>query len=67
MGADQGQVFDGTREEAGGFVADIAVTGAVKAVAPNAVILVEFVGQGVEISLSGHALVEGGIEDHDLG
>ena len=44
----------------------VAVRGAVKAIAADALLLVEFVGQRVEIGTLGQGLVKGGVEDHYL-
>gem|GEM_PF-6031343 len=46
---------------------DVAVRGAVETVAADAVFLVGFVGEAVEEGVLGHGLVEGGVEDADLG
>jgi hypothetical protein len=56
----------GRLQDFGGLQRDVAVRGAVEAVAADAVLLVEVVGQAVEVGVGRQRLVEGGVEDGDL-
>ncbi len=57
----------GVAQHVNGAGRDIAVGGAVEAVAADVVLLVVLVGNGVDIGLGGHGHVERGVEDGDLG
>ncbi len=52
--------------ELGAHAGDELVARAVRAVAADAVLLVVLVREAVHVSVSGHRLVEGGVEGHDL-
>ena len=47
--------------------ADIAVAGAVRAVAADGVFLIHLIRHAVNVRLGGHGLVEGGVEHDDVG
>ena len=53
-------------EDLAGAAADVAVAGAVEAVATDLVLVVEAARDGVHVGLRRHRLVEGGVEDHHL-
>ena len=46
---------------------DVAVAGAVEAVAADVVLLIVLVGDGVDVGLGGHGHMEGGVEHGHLG
>ena len=60
------QLAERALQDFGRLQRDIAVRGAVKAVAADAVLLVKVVGQTVEVGVGRQRLMEGGIEDGDL-
>ena len=63
MAGDEVELLDGPAEDLGGLPGDVAVGRAVEAVAPDAQLLVEGVGQAVDEGLGGNGLVEGRVED----
>ena len=65
MAGDDLQLFDGLAHQLGAAGGDIAVRGAVEAVAADAVLLVIIIGDRVHIGLSGHGLVESSVEHGD--
>ena len=54
-------------EHLGGLQGDVAVGAAVEAVAADAFVLVQLVGQAVEVGVGRQGLVEGGVEDRHVG
>ncbi|KAF5029467.1 hypothetical protein DSECCO2_648310 [anaerobic digester metagenome] len=62
VAGDDVQLVQGLAQELGGLLGDVAVRGAVEAVAADAQRLVQVVGQRVKIRLLGHGLVELGVE-----
>ncbi len=64
---DQVALLERPAEQAGALTGHEPVRGAVEAVAPHPVLLVEFVGDGVEKGARRHGLVEGGVEHRHLG
>ena len=67
MAGDKAVVVGVKPEDLAGTVADIAVAGAVEAVATDLVLIVEAARDGVHVGLRRHRLVEGGVKDHHLG
>ena len=67
MAGDDFQLFNGLAHKLGAALGDIAMGGAVEAVAADTVVLIILVGDGVHICLVGHGLVEGGVEHDDHG
>ncbi len=67
VAGDEFELFDGFAEVFGGGVGDEFVAGAVEAVFADAELGVEVFGDGVEVGVFGHGLVEGGVEDDDVG
>ena len=67
MGDDHAQVFFVFAEEACGFVGNEAVAGTVRAVAAQAVFFIVFLRNGVFVGVFRHGLVEGGVENDDVG
>ena len=67
MAAYQLELLDGLAHELGAAGGDVAVAGAVEAVAADAVVLVVLIWHGIGEGLGRHALVEGGVEHGDLG
>ncbi len=61
------EVIDRAVEDLGCAEGDVVVAGAVEAVAADRVVLVEFVGESVEVGVARDGVVEGGVEDGDLG
>ncbi len=61
------QPLDGLAQQGGRAVGHVAVAGAVEAVAAQAELLAEVVGQAVGEGVVGHAVVEGGVEHGDVG
>ena len=62
MAGDDLQLFDGLAHQLCAAAGNIAMRGAVEAVATDAVIFVVLIGNGVHVSLAGHGLVESGVE-----
>ena len=62
MAGDELQLLRRLAQHGGGPLGDILVAGAVEAVAADLVLLIELIGQGVDIALGGHGLVESGVE-----
>ena len=62
VAGDDFQLLNGLAQHGGSAGGDIAVGGAVEAVAADLVLLIELIGQGVDIALGGHGLVESGVE-----
>ena len=56
------RLFPVLADESGGLFGHVLVTGAVEAVATDAIFLIIFVWQGIEIGLGGHGAVERGVE-----
>ena len=67
VAGDDFPVADVDAEDFADALADVAVAGAVEAVAAHVVLGVILVGQGIEEAACGHGLVEGGVEDAHLG
>ena len=67
VAGDELELFDGLAHQLGAAGGDIAVGGAVEAVAADAVVLVVLVGDGVHERLAGHGLVERGVEHGNHG
>ena len=65
VAGDKLELFDGLAHELGAAGGHVAVARAVEAVAADAVIPVIFIRNGVHIGLSGHGLVERGVEHGD--
>ena len=59
-------VLDRYAGQFGGALADVAMAGAVEAVAAYAMLLVQHIRYGVAVSVLGHGLVESGVEHADL-
>ena len=55
------------QQQGGGALGHIAVGGTVEAVAADLVLLIVLIGQGVDIGLGRHRLVEGGVKHSHLG
>ena len=62
MEAGDAQLLNGAAQQGGGPLGDVLVGGAVEAVAADLVLGVPAVRHGVDVSLGGHGLVEGGVE-----
>ncbi len=67
MAGDDLQLLDGLAHQLCAAAGNIAVRGAVEAVAADAVVLIVFIGNCVHVCLAGHGLMEGGIEHRDHG
>ena len=62
VAGDDLQLFDGLAHQLCAAAGNIAVRGAVEAVAADAVVFVVLIGNCVHVSLAGHGLVESGVE-----
>ena len=62
MAGDDLELFDGLAHQLGAARGDIAVGGAVEAVAADAVVLVVLIGDSVHEGFAGHGLMESGVE-----
>ncbi len=67
MDGDQVAFFQGPAQQPGALAGHILVGGAVEAVAADAVLFIQFIGQGIEKGLGRHGLVKGRIKDRHLG
>jgi len=67
MAGDELQLFDGLAKHFSCTAGNIAVAGAMEAVTTDLVVVVVFVGDSIGVSLSGHGLMERGVENSNLG
>ena len=67
MGNHHAQVFFIFAEETGGFIRNVAVAGTVCAVAAQAVFFIQFMRNSVGVGMFRHGLVEGGVENDNVG
>jgi hypothetical protein len=58
----EGLVMGTLAEETGGFIRNVAVAGAVCAIATQAVFFIQFMRNSVGVGMFRHGLVEGGVE-----
>ena len=66
MAVDDIQLMEWFAQDLGRLQADVVVTGAVHAIATDAVLGIHGVGQGIEIGTLRHALVKGGVEHRNI-
>jgi hypothetical protein len=66
VAGDDLQLAERALEYFGRLQRNVAVRGAVEAVAADAILLVKVVGQAVEVGVGRQGLVEGGVEDGDM-
>ena len=66
MTADQSESVGPAIQELRSSQADVLMGGAVEPVAANPVLLVQLIGEAVEVGLRRHRVVEGSVEDRDL-
>ena len=62
MAGDDLQLLDGLAQHGGGPGGNVAVRGAVEAVAADLILLIVLVGQSIDVALGGHGLMEGGVK-----
>jgi hypothetical protein len=67
MAGDEVELPDRPAEDLGGLESHVAMRCTVEAVAPDAQLPVEGVGQPIDIGFGGDGMVEGRVEDADLG